>query len=286
MASLFLFSKEAFLNIFKLCTFSMLILWQLNVYTVKLVVIKGTETFSIQSKILKEKLHVDIFLPKSYFTDKKKIFPIVLITDSEYNFGGVSYIARRLIKNKDIPEVILVGISYNTDYEDFYKKRARDLTPFKHSTKRFPKAGQAELFISFLNTELFNEVKKRYRVNLEDKTLYGHSFGGLFGSYILLKHPQMFQRIISLSPSLWFAKREIFNLKTNSIKSDKMPVFYTAVGGQEPKYFVSDWKRFTHILSKLKVKNKAALFEKENHRSIFGAAFTEGMRYIYSVKAK
>ncbi len=44
----------------------------------------------------------------------------------------------------------------------------------------------------------------RYDVDQDDATYFGHSFGGLFGTYVLLTAPAEFRRYIIGSPSLWW----------------------------------------------------------------------------------
>jgi hypothetical protein len=63
-------------------------------------------------------------------------------------------------------------------------------------------------------------------------------------------------------------------------------VLYTAVGSEESEYFVEDWKELTARLESRgypALKMKSEILDGENHRSIFGAAFTNGLRYVFSV---
>jgi predicted alpha/beta superfamily hydrolase len=81
-----------------------------------------------------------VSLPRGYEAESGR-YPVVYVLDAETNFGATSYIAHRLAKNGDIPKVLVVGIAYDTTYDDFYKKRARDLTPVR--TRRFEGSGGA-----------------------------------------------------------------------------------------------------------------------------------------------
>lgn len=89
--------------------------------------IKDTELRTLKSEYVTQDYKINIFFPKNYEEEGKR-YPVVYVLDAEYNFGCVAYIARRLMKNEDIPEILLVGIAYNTDYEDFY-----DLNMKRHS---------------------------------------------------------------------------------------------------------------------------------------------------------
>jgi predicted alpha/beta superfamily hydrolase len=161
--------------------------------------IRDTERRWLKSRYINQKYEIDVFLPKGYREETKQ-YPVVYILDAEYNFGCVAYITRRLIKNEDIPKVLLVGIAYNTTYQEFYRKRERDLTPA--SSRRRNTAGGAENFSRFLREDLMPFINKNYRTISDDCMIVGHSYGGLFGSYTLLNHPGLFKRYILVSLSI------------------------------------------------------------------------------------
>ena len=59
----------------------------------------------------------------------------------------------------------------------------------------------------------------------------------------------------------------------------------TAVGEHESDHFVRDWKELTAKLRSRdypKLVMKSEVLANENHRSIFGVAFTNGLRYVFS----
>jgi predicted alpha/beta superfamily hydrolase len=246
--------------------------------------IRDSELRQLDSAILGERLEIDVALPRGYEKEAAS-YPVVYVLDAETNFGATSYIARRLTKNGDIPAVLVVGVAYDTTYEDFYVKRARDLTPV--ATSRFPGSGGAARFARVLEREVFPFVAAHYRVLAGDRTLYGHSFGGLFALYVLFEHPGLFQRVIALSPSIWYARRDLVSREKAAYERARPPrgILYTAVGADESEYFVEDWRELTARLRSrpypalhLKSENLAG----ENHRSIFGAAFTNGLCYVFS----
>jgi predicted alpha/beta superfamily hydrolase len=246
--------------------------------------IRGTELRLLDSAIIGERLEIDVSLPRGYEATSER-YPVVYVLDAETNFGATSYIAHRLMKNGDIPKVLVVGIAYDTSYDDFYRKRARDLTPVP--TQRLPDGGGATRFVRFLAEELFPFVDGHYRSRPGERALYGHSFGGLFADYVLLEYPDLFRRIISISPSIWYADRYLIRKEREVHANGRRPecVLYTAVGEQESAYFVADWKELTATLRSRgyrKLSLKSEVLAGENHRSIFGVAFTNGLRYVFS----
>jgi predicted alpha/beta superfamily hydrolase len=246
--------------------------------------IRDTEVRQLQSKYVDQVYEVDIFFPKNYKTGKKR-YPVIYVLDAEYNFGCVSYIARRLIKNRDIPEVLLVGIAYNTTYDDFYEKRNRDSTP--QSNIHGYHTGGAENFILFLRNELIPFVNNNYRTISEDRTVVGHSITGFFGCYALFKHSDLFNRYIIVSPSLWYSNEVIFQYEkeyANNHRDLEASVFFTT-GMDESDRIVNTAKKFIRILSGRDypgIHFKSMMPEDEHHRSLFPFAFTKGMRFVFS----
>lgn len=244
--------------------------------------IRGTELRHLDSKIIEERFEIDVSLPKGYAAGNRD-YPVLYVIDAETNFGATSYITNRLMKNEDIPKVIVVGIAYDTSYEAFYDKRQRDLTPKRVG----PGYGGASKFAEFIETELIPFIEANYRTSTTDRALYGHSYGGLFGLYMLLEYPDVFPRILALSPSVWFGEEYLIPLEQAYYKSGHQPkaVVYTAVGEWEGKGFKRSWNSLVknikaHAYTELLLKTET--LEKENHRSIFGVGFTNGLRYIFS----
>jgi uncharacterized protein len=253
--------------------------------------IQQSELQALKSALYQENFELHVWLPLSYAKDPLKKYPVIYLTDSDLQFPAVSYIMGRLIKNDDMPEAILVGIGYNTTYEDwYYTKRVRDLTPVPWNSKDFHQAGGADKFSQFLEAEVFPFVERSYRVQADNRTLIGQSFGGLFAHDLMLKRPQLFQKYLIISPSVWFGNRYL--LKAEAAYSQKNKSIqarvYTSVGGDEPGYFVEDWKRLNqqlldHRYSGLEMRTE--LLEHENHRSVSPRAFTNGLRFLFQPPA-
>ncbi len=248
----------------------------------------NTTVKNLTSKYNSQKYQIKIYFPRNYKKNKQKKYPVLYVTDAETNFGGISYIVQRLIKDKLIPEIIVVGIAYNTDYKNFYKLRSRDLTPIVDKNLKpyhtpLPSGG-ASLFCDFIEFELFPYINKNFRTQENETAIYGHSFGGLFGTYTFLKRPHMFNKYLVLSPSLWFKEKLLIKeLKEMEFTSHKTKL-YMASGELEPR--IDDHQlEFVKILEDKNIsglKLKSEIKENETHRTIFGVGFTNGLRYLYT----
>ncbi|MEM9676108.1 MAG: alpha/beta hydrolase-fold protein [Bacteroidota bacterium] len=252
------------------------------------VVLANTEWKELTSEFNGQTYTIKVKLPRGYESETAT-YPVLYVTDAETNFGGITYIVQRLIKDQLIPPMLVVGIAYDTDYSTFYKLRSRDLTPIEdkeltfESNKKPDPTGGAGDFSKFLSQELFPFIAETYRINPEERALYGHSYGGLFGAYVLLNRPELFNRYLLLSPSLWYYD-EMMLEEVNAANLDVEPTqLYMASGEFEGR--IDDLQvEFVDRLSARNIENlaiEAEVMDNETHRTIFGPGFTNGMRYLY-----
>jgi predicted alpha/beta superfamily hydrolase len=157
------------------------------------------ETVTIPSKILGEERTILVSTPPTYDQSSER-YPVLYMTDGgthlTHTRGTVDFLARLGL----MPQVIVVGVN-NTD-------RTRDLTPTHVASRTIngrvfesPTSGGASKFLAFFEQELFPYVDAHYRT-LPLRFFTGHSFGGLFALNALFTHPEMFNAVLAVSPSL------------------------------------------------------------------------------------
>lgn len=252
------------------------------------VTLANTSLHSLHSQYNGQTYQLKISYPKNYEYDLDKQYPVLYVTDAETNFGGISYIVQRLIKDKLIPPILVVGIAYDTDYARFYELRSRDLTPVEDKQLRMggkvDPTGGAPKFCDFFEFELFPYVEKHFRVQADDRALYGHSYGGLFGCYALMRRADLFNRYLLLSPSLWFKDNLLVKEMASLSPYLQSKQIYMASGEHEGR--IDDLQEeFVSILRGKEITNlslKSEVMENETHRTIFGPGFTNGLRSIYN----
>jgi predicted alpha/beta superfamily hydrolase len=244
--------------------------------------LKDTEMRRLKSSHTGKEYEIDVFLPLDYHQSTQR-YPVIYVLDAEYNFGCVAYITRRLIKNKDILPVLLVGIAFDTDEKDYYDRRMYDSTP--ESKIHGYGTGGARPFTQFIETELIPFIEKDYRTLKDDRTIIGLSISGFYCCYLLFKHPGLFQKFIIVSPSLWFSGKVAFEYEEEYSKISKsLPVgIYLASGGLEGPNIKDNSIQMGRILEARKyqgLKLKSAILEGEHHRSVFPLAFTRGLQFL------
>lgn len=152
---------------------------------------------SLYSKTLNESRKIYIQLPDSYNPEENKKYPVVFILDGEI-FLPTLVDVHYYYSGGFMPEMVLVGIANN-------KNRLRDLTTSTITTNYGvpfnDENGKADSFSKFIENELIPYIENKYPVT-NYRTLIGHSYGGLFTIYSLLKQPHLFANYLAIDPSL------------------------------------------------------------------------------------
>ncbi len=173
-------------------------------------------TDSINSGVLNESREIYIQLPVIYNPGKNQKYPVVYILDGEMFLPTVSDV-QNYYSGGFTPEMVLIGIANN-------KNRIRDLTTSTITTRYgMPfneENGEAENFHQFIEKELIPYIEENYAVS-NFRTLIGHSYGGLFTIYSLLKHPHLFANYLAIDPSLDWDGQKLLNESQKILSSQK-----------------------------------------------------------------
>ncbi|MFZ2055591.1 MAG: alpha/beta hydrolase-fold protein [Candidatus Aminicenantales bacterium] len=245
--------------------------------------IRDTEMRFLTSKEVDQTYEIDISFPKDYGQETAR-YPVLYVLDAEYNFGCVAYIVRRLIRNGDIPKVLVVGVAYNTTDDDFYLKRERECTP--PSDVYGSRSGGVENCIRFFEKELIPYVDHHYRTIPRDRTIVGHSIGGFFGAYVLFKHPDLFTKYLIVSPSLWYSNDVIFQYEKEFARTHKTlnAAVFLSTGKDESARMIRTTEKMIRTIEDGNYKGLQFNYlipEGEHHRSVFPYAFTKGARWLF-----
>jgi predicted alpha/beta superfamily hydrolase len=238
------------------------------------------QRYSIQSKALNETRTYLVHKPGGYdFTDER--YPVIVLLDGEANIQHVSATADFLANNGRAMKMLVVGIE-NTD-------RQRDLTPpitnTRTSDRPEGKVGGAEKFLSFIAEELLPSIDRTYRTR-PTRILIGHSFGGLFASYALLKRPALFKAYISVSPSLWWDNQaladEALNFAANH-KEVQAAVYVTM--GSEGGSTLGGTQKFVGALTSAGNGVEAVFtrWPEESHGSVVMRSVYEGLKWLHEI---
>lgn len=158
------------------------------------------ETFTIESRILGESRHINVYAPAGYAESSDMRIPVLYMPDGGMaeDFLHIAGLLQVSIGNGTMRPFLLVGIE-NT-------QRRRDMTgPTKNEDdkKIAPKVGGSAAFRQFIRDELMPEIKLRYRTT-QETAIVGESLAGLFVIETFLLEPKLFDTYIAFDPSLWW----------------------------------------------------------------------------------
>jgi len=156
------------------------------------------ENFQLESRHLHESRTINVYLPPHDV--KTSGLPVLYMPDGGVaeDFPHVAATVDAGIREGRITPLLVVGIE-NT-------QRRRDMTgPTTVDSDRqiAPVVGGSAAFRAFIADELIPEIERRYQPG-PSRGIIGESLAGLFVVETLFEQPELFDRYIALSPSLWW----------------------------------------------------------------------------------
>ncbi len=186
------------------------------------------KTINLYSELLQEDRTLNIYLPEDY--NSEKAYPVIYLLDGSADedfipvVGLVKYNTFSWINR--IPESIVVGIANTQRKRDF-----TSLTTIASQKEMIPNNGGSEKFIAFVESELQPYIESRYNTS-PSKMIIGQSLAGLLVTEMLLTKPQLFDKYIIISPSLWWNDGALLKMDSPILKADykKPTAVYIGVG--------------------------------------------------------
>ena len=267
-------------------------------------VVRGAESFLLKAKHIDQTFQIDVFAPGK----AEKPLPVVYVTDASFGFGLVAQIVGLLQVTGGLPQMVVVGIGYpmSTTQAEVQRLRFRDFCPtpavafLETMRKTMPAAatfpadvapGGAAAFLGFINDELKPLIEAKYNIDTNDQTHAGMSLGGLFALHGLFTAPKSFQRVVALSPSIWWDHRHILETEAAFAKAAKdLPVnLFLSIGaleeiGAREAKMVSNLYELDATLRDRKYPNlrlAMEVFPQETHNSVYAASLSRGLRTVF-----
>jgi predicted alpha/beta superfamily hydrolase len=237
------------------------------------------ETFTIDSRILKETRRINVYLPPGYTASRDLRVPVLYMPDGGMaeDFPHVAGLVQVSVGNGTMRPFLLVGIE-NTE-------RRRDMTgptQNEEDKKIAPHVGGSEAFRRFLRDELMPEVQRRYRTT-DEKAIVGESLAGLFVVETFLLEPALFDTYIAFDPSLWWNNQELVNGAAERLRSRPGLEKTLYFASSDEKGIVKDTERLAEILSKNAPPRLHWHYERmpeETHGTIYHPAALKAFRAV------
>lgn len=152
----------------------------------------SVENLEIKSTLFKEPRKISVYLPPDYAEFPNRTYKVVYLFDAsalgDHTKATFEYLNSNV--NMVITPAIIVGIESveNRRYEFLPKNTT--LNP----------SGGADLLAESLQNEIIPAIKNKYRCS-DYSLAIGHSLGGSFVTYAMVKYPNLFQAGIVISPN-------------------------------------------------------------------------------------
>lgn len=163
---------------------------------------------SLSSAYLPGEREVVVYLPKAYFSEPERHFPVVYLHDGNNLFdASISFCGdiwspdealEEGVAAGEIEPAIIVGIYNSFDRTHEYTWHGVQISPNRQIGGRGPE------YCAFVATELKPMIDAAYRTlpEREHTSIMGSSLGGLISFYFGLHYPDVFGNIGIMSPSL------------------------------------------------------------------------------------
>lgn len=242
-----------------------------------------TEKFKLKSSYVSDReyvIHVTNTID-SIIPGKK--YPVLYYTDAWTAVDYFNLMGNLLVSSKEIEPVILVGISFDADFDEWLKLRNQDFLP---NLTNPDSTNGAKNFLNFIRKELIPYVEQHYPADSNDRGLYGYSAGGIFATWVLKEDPTLFKRIGLGSPSLgWedylLLKDEALLNNINAIQDLKVFVEY---GTLEPERQKSGAEIIYGLLNANENIEVTKLILDGSHLSAWPETIVKALTYLYAKK--
>lgn len=266
---------------------------------------------TIISKIMGKDYQLYISFPKNYSTKDTIKYPVLYVLDGRQAFPVFKSIRESMDIDKELEDVIIVGIGSGLDFVSWGMNRTNDYTTSrdtiwdnqyeKDAAKQYNldynlvkgkiHSGGAKKFLECITTEIIPYIDTHYKTS-NDRGIAGHSFGGLFTAWCFIYASDVFKRFGINSPSLWWNNNEIltqtetlFNKnKTWDIPNTKV---FISVGEKENESMTTTMQKLSTLLESKAYKNVSVtthLFIGETHNSTSQPSMKKTISVLYGKK--
>lgn len=174
--------------------------------------VAGTFTYDFTSARGTEVWRVFVHVPPGQAPEAG--WPLLALTDGNAVIGlavGALRIFGGHTAGTDVEPGVLVAVGYPTDEPYDPLRRSWDLSP--PPGRSYPpfepggppvRTGGADAFLAFIEDEVLPFVETLAPIDASRRTLFGHSFGGLFALHALFGGSRAFTRFVASSPTIYW----------------------------------------------------------------------------------
>lgn len=235
----------------------------------------------VDSNQVGRSFHIYTMLPDSYEEDDQRQHPTIYLLDGGGLYPLMTAYYRYLNFGAEVPDAIIVGISYGGDTFETGNYRSTDYTAPSSERDYWGGAGK---FQAFLAEELFGLIEARFRSDPSRRIIFGQSIGGQFVLYTALTKPDLFWGHIASNPAL-HRNLPFFLERHWQASPDRNPsrLFVSDGSLDDPSFrapalqWIAHWSAAADKPWELHTMD----LEGQSHMSAAPEAFRQGMRWLF-----
>ncbi|MHA7870768.1 MAG: alpha/beta hydrolase [Hyphococcus sp.] len=233
----------------------------------------------LQSEKLGRAFHVFVRLPAGY-EETDKTYPTIYLLDGGVTFPLLASYYQYLSMAEEVPNMIVVGVSYGGRSFPEGNYRGTDFTAPAADHDFF---GGAEAFQQMFESELLPLVEEKYQADATKRIIFGQSLGGQFALYTALTNPSLFWGHIASNPALHRNLHFFLDDKFQSQTRSTSKVFVSSGEFDDPVYRkpATQWMTHWNNVSDKPWPLKTMTLRGENHFSAAPAAFRQGLKWLF-----
>lgn len=227
--------------------------------------------------------HVHVRMPESHEPGADRRYPAVYLLDGGNMFPLLAGYYRYLELGEEVPELILVSVSYGTDYFREGNQRSRDYTAEAPEPEFW---GGADAFLGFLREALIPLVESRYPADPERRVILGQSLGGQFVLYSALQPDAPFWGHIAINPALHRNLPLFLEAPGKTFNGPRRRLYLASGADDLPRFrgpalsWIGHWTMQQDTPWDL----EAEILPGESHFSAAPPAFRRGIRWLFGME--
>ena len=238
-----------------------------------------SEYQSIRSNIVEDQFyHIWVSLPAD--DEREQKYPTIYLLDGGITFPILAGYRSYLKLSDELPEIIVVGISYGTNDWKEGNNRSTDFTAPAPERDYW---GGASKFAEVLEKEIFPGVEEDYPSDPNNRFIFGQSIGGQFAIWCATHHPELFEGFVASNPAL-HRNLEFFLKPVDANTEQKKPLLYVSSAENDNPRFrepALQWMKHWQSQDETPFNLKTETLPSHNHFSAAPEAFRRGFRWIF-----
>lgn len=223
-------------------------------------------------------LYIYVRLPEGYDASAKVEYPTLYILDGGANFPLFASYYTHLKLMQDIPDMILIGISYGSSSHEQGNTRGHDFTAPSAERDHY---GGAKAFEKFLTEKLMPLVQKNYAIDKKKQILFGQSLGGQFALYSAMYGDAPFYAVLASNPA--FHRNLEFFERPLRRRQARPKAFIISAEFDADRFRIPSRKWQKHWSDKAPDwKREYFILPQHNHLSSTPETFRRGLKWAFS----